>query len=67
MTIHNAEFGMTTPLLAAPDFKDPAIILSGTVDYDMYTASASNWPRRPNRGSSWSNSPPWAAIRKWRA
>jgi ATP-dependent protease ClpP protease subunit len=27
---------MTTPLLAARDFRDPAIILSGTVDYDMY-------------------------------
>ncbi|MBA2587285.1 MAG: peptidase S14 [Alphaproteobacteria bacterium] len=27
---------MTTPLLSAPDFRDPAIILSGTVDYDMY-------------------------------
>jgi ATP-dependent protease ClpP protease subunit len=27
---------MTTPLLAARDFRDPAITLSGTVDYDMY-------------------------------
>ncbi|MEO7053902.1 MAG: peptidase S14 [Rhizomicrobium sp.] len=41
---------MTTPLLAAPDFRNPAIILSGTVDYDMYNRFRQQLAEAPEQG-----------------
>jgi len=45
-----SEFAMTTPLLAAPDFRNPAILLSGTVDYDMYNRFRQQLAEAPKQG-----------------
>jgi ATP-dependent protease ClpP protease subunit len=50
MTIHNSDFAMTTPLLSAPDFRNPTIILSGTVDYDMYNRFRQQLAQAPEQG-----------------
>ena len=41
---------MTTPLLAATDFRNPAIILSGMVDYDMYNRFRQQLTQAPRQG-----------------
>jgi hypothetical protein len=41
---------MTASPLAAPDFRDPAILLSGPVDYDMYASFRDQLVRAPESG-----------------
>jgi ATP-dependent protease ClpP protease subunit len=48
MTIHSAAF--SSPVLGAPDFRNPAIIVSGTVDYDMYDRFRQQLAQAPEKG-----------------
>ena len=39
-----------SPMLSAPDFRNPAIALSGTVDYPMYSSFREQLARTPSEG-----------------
>ncbi len=57
----------TLPALTPAQFRNPPILLAGTVDYDMYRAFRSQLMPRRTAGSCRSNCRRSAAIPRWRA